>query len=211
MKALAILNGNIEDLGILIKQEKEFDFILSADGGTDYCLKASLIPDVVIGDLDSISEDTLKKINENQISVEKFPVKKDATDSELALDYLVHKGFNDITIVGATGNRMDHTLANIFLLDKLNDKGIKGRIIDENNTIYLVDNRLYLDKVENSFISIIPIADSGTTISLKGFEYELNKVQIDFGSTHGISNIIVEDKGYIEVHKGRCLLFVSKD
>ena len=69
LKALIILNGNIADLFLLKKIGKDSDFILCADGGTDYCLKASLMPDMVIGDLDSISKDSLKVIYDNNIPI----------------------------------------------------------------------------------------------------------------------------------------------
>lgn len=211
LKALIVLNGNILDLNALEKAGKESDFILCADGGTNYCLKASLMPDMVIGDLDSISKDSLKVIYDNNVPIEKFPIKKDATDSELSIDYLISKEVTDITLVGAIGNRMDHTLANILLLNKLHEKGIKGKIIDESNTIYLVDKELILTKEEDSFISVIPITNFGSTVTLKGLEYELNGVKINFGSTYGISNRIIGDEAYIIVHEGACLVFVSRD
>lgn len=211
LKALIVLNGNILDLNVLEKAGKESDFILCADGGTDHCLKASLMPDMIIGDLDSISKDSLKVIYDNKIPIEKFPVKKDATDSELSIDYLISKKFTDITLVGAMGNRMDHTLSNILLLSKLHEKGIKGKIIDESNTIYMVDEELVLTKEEDSYVSVIPITNLGAIITLKGFEYKLDKVKIKFGSTYGISNKIIGDKAHVIVHEGACLVFVSKD
>lgn len=211
MKALIVLNGKILDLNRLRVVGKEVDFILSADGGTNHCLQASLIPDLVVGDLDSISEESIQIIKKNGIPIEKFPVKKDKTDSELASDYVIDKGFKDITIMGAIGNRMDHTLANILLLTKLTEKGIKGRIIDGNNTIYLVEDELTLENQAGFYVSVIPITNSGILISLKGFEYELENTEIKFGSTLGISNRIVKNKGIVKVHKGRGLVIVSKD
>lgn len=211
LKALIVLNGNIIDLKRLKKLGQEYDFILSADGGTDHCIKSSLIPDLVIGDLDSISKDTLDIILKNDIPIKKFPIKKDETDAELSIDYLIKKGAKYVTLIGAIGSRMDHTLANIYLLTKLNKNGLKGKIVGKNNTIYLVDNELILTKKEGFFVSIIPITHKGITTSLKGFEYELEKVKIEFGSTHGISNRIAGEKGYITIHEGQCLAFVSKD
>lgn len=211
LKALIVLNGKIEDLNKLKRLGKESDFILCADGGTNYCLKASLIPDMVIGDLDSIFNDTLEQIKKHNIPIEKFPTKKDKTDAELSIDYLVREGFKDIILVGATGNRIDHTLANLLLLTKLNQKGINSRIVDNNNTIYIVDKELTLTKEEDTFLSIVPITNSGIIITLRGFEYELERVGIEFGSTFGISNRIREERGYILVHEGQCLVTVSKD
>lgn len=211
MKALIVLSGNITNLNILRQLGRECDFILSADGGTNYCIKASVMPNAVIGDLDSISREVLDIVYEKNIPVEKFPVKKDRTDSELAIDYLIQKEFKDITLIGAIGSRMDHTLANLLLLNKLHGKGIKGKIVAENNIIYLVDNELIVNKEEDFYLSVIPITNSGTLISLKGFEYELDNIRIGFGSTRGISNKIVKDKGIIKVHEGKCLISISRD
>lgn len=211
LKALIVLNGNIEDLNTLSKLGKKSDFILCADGGANYCFKASLIPDMIIGDLDSISRDSIRTVHENRIPIEKFPVKKDATDAELAVDYLISKGFRDLTIVGAIGNRMDHTLGNILLLSKLNQNKVVGRIVDQNNTIYLVEKELQLTKQKSSFVSLIPITNTGATITLKGFEYRLDKTKVSFGSTLGISNRLVDEQGHIFVHEGQCLAIISKD
>lgn len=211
MKALIVSNGVINDSNWLKEINKEFDFVLCADGGCNHCMKASIISDLVIGDLDSISLKTLDTIREKKIPIKKFPAKKNATDTELAMDFLISKGIMDITFVGVTGSRMDHTLANIFLLKKLYQKGCKGKVVDESNTIYLVDKELILSKEEGFYVSIIPLMNPGANISLDGFEYELDQVNINFGSTLGISNKIIEEKGYIKVHRGICLVCISKD
>lgn len=209
--AILISNGDIIELDRLKEMGNKSDFILSADGGTDYCLKASLMPNMVIGDLDSISKESLSLIREKKIPLAKFPTKKDATDTELSVDYLIQEGFKDITLVGSTGSRMDHTLGNIFLLNKLHKNGIKARIIDRTNEIYLVDDEIELEKEDKSFVSIIPISNTGAILTLEGFEYELKEHKISFSSTQGISNKIIENKGHIQVHEGICLVFISKD
>lgn len=211
MKALIIANGNIDDINILKGIEREYDFILAADGGTNYCIGASVLPDLIIGDLDSISSEILQISKTNNIPIEKFPAKKDSTDTELAIDYLVNKGYKDITLMGVIGSRMDHTLGNIFLLSKLMEKGVRGKIIDEHNVIYLVRDELTLSRQGNSFLSLIPITNSGIIISLKGFEYELDHKEVNFASTFCISNKIIEDRARIKIHKGKALVFISKD
>ena len=178
MKALIISNGDMKDINWLSEIAMDFDFILCADGGCNYCIEANILPDLVIGDLDSISIRTLDILNKEGIPVTKYPVKKNATDTELALDILIDKGIKDITFVGAIGSRMDHTLANILLLIKLHEKGCTGKIMDEKNTIYLVDKELILSKKEDSYVSVIPLWQKGVSISLKGFEYELKEYTV---------------------------------
>ncbi len=211
MKALLVSGGNIENIELIKKVADDMDFIICADGGTNYCLDANLVPDIIIGDLDSIEENSLKTIEYQKIPIVKFPVKKDNTDTELAIDYLIEKGFRDITILGALGTRMDHTLGNIFLLKKLRDKKVKGKIIDHHNIIYLVDNELKIKKQRNSYVSIIPITDNGIQVSLNGFEYPLSKAKLEFSSTLGISNEIKGSYGYIKIHSGIALVIISLD
>ena len=211
LRALLVLNGEIKDLCTLSRLGDEADFILCADGGANYCFQASLLPDRIIGDLDSISGQVFKEMKQNGIPIEQFPTKKDATDAELSIDYLIERGFKYITIVGAMGSRMDHTLGNVLLLNKMLQNNISGRIMDDNNIIYLVDNELKLEKDDGVYISLIPITDNGAVVTLEGFEYELNESRIDFASTLGISNRIVEKQGHILVHRGRCLIILSRD
>lgn len=210
MRGLVISSGKIEDLKLLKALVDKNDFILCADGGIDHIKKIDKIPDLAIGDFDSISKEGLDFINSNNIKVEKFPKMKDMTDTELAIDNLIERGFKDITITGVTGSRIDHTMANILLLKRLKKEGINAKIVDDNNIIYFVDDFLRLKKTPN-YISIIPINYEGVSISLKEFLYPLDKKYIPFGSTLGISNEIKGEFGTIELHKGEVLVFESRD
>lgn len=211
LKALLILNGEKVSSDTMFKLKDESDFILSADGGTDYCIKLGIIPDLVIGDLDSISHRTMDILREQKVPINRFPIKKNKTDSQLSIEFLMDMGAAEITIVGAIGSRMDHSLANILLLKSIKDRGVKGKIVDSNNIIFLVDDELVIDRMDGYFVSIVPTQAEGIRVSLKGFEYELSETKIDFASTHGVSNIIKYTRGYVKVHEGECLVFISKD
>lgn len=211
MKGLVISSGTINNYSILDSMVEEVNFIVCADGGMDHLMKINRLPDLVLGDLDSISEQALDYINKNKIAIQKYPSIKDATDTALAMEYLVDEGFRDITLIGVTGTRQDHTIANVLLLNTLYDKGVKGKIVDDNNVIYLIDDYLELKYQEGSYVSIVPITDNGIEVSLEGFYYNLNNEKIKFGSTYGISNKITNDYGKIKIHSGRALVFISKD
>lgn len=211
MKGLIISNGEISDLNILKSVAMDVDFIVCADGGADYITKININPDLVVGDLDSISSSTLQLIESENIEIQRYNPHKDATDTELATEYLVEKGFKKIVFMGVTGSRIDHTLGNIFILDKLLKRGIKGVIIDEKNKVYITDSDLYVCREEGTFVSVIPITSNGAKVTLKGFEYETDRVEFNFSSTLGISNRVVEKSGYIKVENGTCLVIISKD
>lgn len=211
MKGLIVSSGTILNYEILKSLVEDANFIICADGGMDHLLKIRKEPNLLVGDLDSISQESLKFIKEKNIPTMKFPVMKDSTDTGIAMEYLIDKEYSEITLIGVTGTRLDHTLANIHLLNTLLEKGIKGKIVDDNNIIYLIDEKLEIESVKDRYLSIIPISVDGIIISLEGFLYNLDKKFIDFGSTHCISNKIVAERGIIQIHSGKALLFLSKD
>lgn len=211
MKGLIISSGCIGDYDKLKKEIERSDFIICADGGIDNLLKLNIKPDLVLGDLDSTSETGLNYIKEKAIKVNLFPSIKDDTDTALAVEYLLDKEFDEITLMGVTGTRLDHTMANILLLNTLLEKGVKGKIIDDNNIIQLIDDELMVEYKENSYVSIIPITEDGIIVSLEGFYYNLCKEKIEFASSYGISNKIIKDYGKIKIHSGKALVFISND
>lgn len=211
MKGLIVASGEIKNLNILKNVAKSADYIICADGGANYMAKVNINPDLIIGDLDSIDKETFDLFEREDIKFARFPEKKDFTDAELAVEFLVDKSADEVVLMGATGTRLDHTMANILLLYKLLKKGIKGQIISEKNTIYITDDILKLTRKDNTFVSVIPINDEGAKITLKGFEYETYEKKFDFLSTYGISNRIVEKKGIIEVKDGVCIVMESRD
>lgn len=211
MKGLIISGGNVSDYKLLEELSINVDFILCADGGIRHAIAIKRNPDAVIGDLDSTRDEDLEYISKNSIPVIKYPVEKDETDTELAINYLIRRGYRDITLTGVTGSRMDHSLANIFLLDRLMTNGISGRIVDGHNTIYMADKGLSLFRKEGHYVSILPINSDGVTVSLKGFYYPLENEKIEFGSTLGISNKIIDCIGIVEIISGIALVIESID
>lgn len=211
MKALVVSSGSITDYELLISLAKDIDFVLCADGGLRHLMSINLKPDLIIGDLDSIDEVGKKYINKYHIPIHKFPSEKDETDTELAIIYLMDKGYKDITLTGVTGSRMDHTLANIFLLKRLCKNNIKGKIVDNYNTVYYANDKLVLNRKEGYYTSIIPVTETGVRVTLTGFYYPLKNHLIEFGSSLGVSNRIIDDFGIIDISEGECLVIVSKD
>ncbi|MFA5525097.1 MAG: thiamine diphosphokinase, partial [Tissierellales bacterium] len=143
------------------------------------------------------------------VEFEKHSVHKDKSDTELAIDYAIDKCANDIVLLGVTGSRLDHTIANISVLYKLAKQNINAVIIDSHNEIYLIKDRLKLSNKDNHFVSIIPLTDSRVT--LRGFEYETHSMDFQVGTSLGISNLIKDKEGEIEINSGVCLVIRSKD
>lgn len=210
-KGLIIASGSIENLDLLEKEIHDHDYVICADGGIRYVYGLNVKIDAIIGDLDSVDDRFPAYIKENKTLLVKHPREKNDTDTELALKYLIEKGYDYITLVGATGTRMDHTLANIMLLIRYSTDKVKVRLIDGNNTIYFTNDYLKLYRKDNHYLSIIPATRPGVTVSLKGFYYSLENNHIEFGTSLGISNKIIDYTGEIHIITGEALVFESRD
>ena len=211
MSALIIGSGSNIDIEKFESENLNIDYVICADGGLEKAENLKLIPNIIIGDLDSVNKIVLKKYLDMNIELIKYPAEKNYTDMELAIEYAVEKQFKDIVLIGASGSRLDHTMANIMLIERYFKIGIKIKIIDNNNYIQIVTSNMVINNKKDYYVSIVPITDIIVGITLVGFKYPLNDVNVKRGSTLCISNQITSDKGNIILQSGTALVFISKD
>lgn len=208
----ALIVGNGEETAKSIIEKLKYDYIICADGGLEKVSNYGIVPDIIIGDFDSVDANVLKQY-ENRVLIEKFPSEKDFTDMELAVEFAVSKGYNNIILTGASGTRLDHTLGNIMLMEKYYKEGVNISIIDNNNEMKIISDNaeLFIEYKEGYYISIIPITEYIQGLYLEGFKYNLNNVNVQRGSTLCISNQIKDNKGRITLRKGNAIVIISKD
>lgn len=208
----ALIVGNGEEVHKSIIENLKYDYVICADGGLEKVKNYGITPDIIIGDFDSVALNVLKQY-ENKIPVEKFPSEKDFTDMELAVEFAVSKGYNNIILTGASGTRLDHTLGNILLMEKYYKDGVNISIIDNNNEIKIISDNaeLFIEYKEGYYISIIPVTEYIQGLYLEGFKYNLDNVNVQRGSTLCISNQIKDNKGRITLRKGTAIVIISKD
>lgn len=212
-KALLILNGELKnsfDLENLIKS-KNYDYIICCDGGFNHLYKDEKLivePHYIVGDLDSVDKDLLDKFDD--IEIKRFKSEKDETDTELAILLCESLKCKEIDLVGALGNRIDHTISNINILYYIRKLNIYPRILSGSETIYLIkDENVSFNIKKYSTVSIIPINGDLKNLTLKGFKYDVCNINIDFSSPIGMSNIIKSDKVFIEIKNGSLLFIVN--
>jgi len=211
MKYIIIGSGSIENDDLLTQVLARADRIVCADGGTGYLAENKIIPDMVIGDFDSIKDNARAFIQKNSIPVLKYPVKKDASDTELAVLWAMENRASEIIMMGTTGTRLDHTLANLFLMKKIALTGIRCRIIDDHNEIFPVLDTLTLKGKPGELLSIIPASEKVEGVTLTGVEYPLENAEISMGSSLGISNCFTRETATIKIKKGFLLVTKSRD
>ncbi|RCW51421.1 MULTISPECIES: thiamine diphosphokinase [unclassified Halanaerobium] len=213
-KAFVFLNGifNFSQKKILtIVESCENKLIIAVDGGADILYEAGIVPDVIIGDLDSISEQVFNNFRDNdRVKVVKFPVEKDKTDSELAVDYCRENGIKEILIFAALGGRIDQELGNINLLEYIADFNIEGRIIEENLEIGIITDKKIFKDNSGDELSLIPQTDSVDAVYISGCKYNVENQCFIRSRTRGISNEIIEKEAKVEVGIGILIYILRK-
>ncbi len=195
-----------------LQHVNEEDLLIAADRGAWFAVQHGLKPHMALGDFDSISEEQFQTIQEASRQVNACdPIKKDLTDTEMAFEYALQSGVQSIVLLGATGTRMDHTLANIHLLNKADKHGVEARIIDEHNEIRMIRQRSVIHRGPYSYISLLPLSEQVTGITLSGFRYPLQDAVLTIGESLGISNEFAADNGTIDLKSGKLLVIQSKD
>ncbi len=211
MRAVIITNGFISSYSYLRELINLNDLIICADGGSEHALKAGITPNVIVGDFDSASPETVAVFKEQDIPFIEYPTVKDKTDTELAIDYAVAKGYNEILLLGGFGSRVDHTLANIMLLASLAQKGIKVWAVDENNDLYVCLDNVEILGEPGDYVSLIPLTAEVIGVTTHNLAYKLENATLSLGSTLPLSNRLSQTKGIVEIKDGILLVIKAKD
>ncbi len=213
MSTLIVTGGNINTEFLKETLEKtEFETIIAADKGLEALNKINVMPNYIIGDFDSVNKTTLNQYKDKNIEITYLKPEKDFTDTHMAIKLAIEKRAKHITIIGATGTRMDHTLANIHILNETLQNNVPTEIINENNRIMLINRKAKLIKNTNyKYVSIIPLTTKITGVTLKGFKYNIENTTINLGESIGVSNEQIEQEALIEIKEGIAILIYSKD
>lgn len=186
------------------------DFIIAADRGGLVLVNHKIIPQLALGDFDSVNKREFQKIQKYARKLYRFKVEKDQTDLEIAIDEAVELKPKEIRIYGASGTRLDHTLAAMQLLEKYSEENILIRVIDKNNEIILASKKYKTAKSKHKYLSLLPVTEKAI-VSLESFRYPVSHKHFLRGTTLGISNEIIGAEGKVTVHKGKILIIKSLD
>lgn len=194
---------------------QEFNIVIAVDSGL-VTARELLIPiHYIVGDFDSVPRELIEyyRAQETAVVIKEYNPMKDLTDTHIAIDLSMELKCDELVILGATGSRMDHMLANIHLLYLPLNKNIKASIIDEHNKIYLINQNMTIEKskLHGPYISLIPFTEEVTEVTLKGFKYPLVKHTMHIGDSLGVSNEVVSERADIELKQGTLVVIEAKD
>ncbi len=205
-RILIFANGdlpNLEKARALICAD---DFILCADGGTRHALALGLTPDLVIGDMDSLTKDERRKIEDAGVEMVEFPRDKNETDLELALQYALDKNPEAILVIAALGGRLDQTLGNISLLSDSRLSALDCRLDDGTEEIFFCRDQAEVEGRSDDLVSLIPWQGKVEGIETQNLKWPLFEETLYPEKTRGISNEMSDAVASVKIKSGLLLI-----
>lgn len=183
----------------------EDDLLIAVDGGFDSLMKAGYTPDVLIGDLDSVTMEIPESVK-----VLKYRKEKDETDMFLAYRIGARCDYTDFVILGGTGGRLDHTYANLSILLYAKEHGHNITMIDEKSMIICIKNEsVRLSGNPGSYLSVFAAGGKAYGVTIKGAKYEVEDVNLSPAFPLGVSNEFADTDAYISVEDGALLIIAE--
>lgn len=207
MRAVIFANGNLTRPANPLAELRSEDLIIAADGGAYHCQALGLTPDVLIGDLDSITKEVRENLSRLGTQLILYPRDKDETDLELALRFAVDHNAEEILLLGILGGRLDQTLANLLLLSRPEWQPARLMVADGPDFALLIrpGSPLTLRAQTGDIVSLIPLTRTVTGVSTEGLRWSLQDATLEFGSTLGISNETTQEIARVEIKTGQLL------
>lgn len=214
-RVLIITGGKIEEAFVLeYLRQQEFELIIAADSGIEFLYRNQIRPDILVGDFDSADREIVEYYRRNpKVEFREFQPEKDDTDTEIAMLLAIEKGATAIHLLGATGSRLDHMIANVLLLGLAAEKGIEAYLLDVQNRVRLIRERTVLRREDQygDYVSLIPFMGEVTGLTLEGFKYPLCDYTMKGFHSLGISNEIAEPEAVITMETGWLILVEARD
>ena len=188
------------------------DLRIAADGGLRLAQGLNLLPDILIGDFDSLTEQEVQQMQAQGVRVLRYPARKDETDLELALQVACEQAVEEIVVLGALGARWDQTLANLLLPAYGRFRHVPIVLVDGQHEIFAINappiRRLALRGSIGDTLSLIPVGGNVRGVVLQGVEYPLERAELHFGATRGLSNVFLTETVPLEIGEGSLLTVV---
>lgn len=195
------LGGICRDTPSLRKIIPSQYYAVAADSGMIHFNMLGIVPDMLVGDLDSISDSLLEQTRNEHIPIEQYQSKKNQTDSEIAVQKALSGGCDSLLFLGAFGSRLDHMLSNQMMAVSLASRGIRVILTDGVTFFHTItgENSPFEFSIrdlreEEDVLSLVPMRGETVRVTLEGFEYPLDRETILFGSTRMVSNTVPSEK-----------------
>ncbi len=210
MKTVIISSGAINSYDYMKDVISKADYIICADGGMRHAFHMNIVPNLIIGDLDSAAIEHIQHFRSCGVQFLEYDADKDKTDTQICLEHAL-KLASEIILIGSLGTRIDHSIANISLLKLALDTKVPASIMDEKNTIYMTNGTLSISGKKGEYLSLIPISERVEGVCCSGVMYPLEEAEMVIGNPYGVSNRFENDTALISITKGYLLVIKSRD
>lgn len=206
-KCVIFSGGKIDDdFSFIDSEEVNKSFVICADSGYLYAKKIGIVPDIIIGDYDSLGY-IPEEVNEKLV----FPVEKDDTDLMLAVKEALKRGYSTVDIYGAFGGRFDHMYANVQTLSYLAENNAVGTLLSVNETVTLINPGEYEYAYKPGYsLSLFSYTDKAEGLTIDGTMYTAENIVLTNNFPLGTSNIITDKKAKITFKSGKLIVIQSK-
>lgn len=189
------------------------DLIVAADGGARWIEEQGAVPGLIVGDLDSLDAAIAERLATAGSRIERHPVDKDASDTELATGAALAAGANRVVILGAMrGPRLDHELANLLLLADPSLAGHDVRIVRGPTQVRAIagGETLALEGRVGDTVSLLPVGGDAIGVTTRGLRYPLDGETLSLGASRGLSNEVEEMPASVRLEIGSLLVVETR-
>lgn len=177
-------------------------YVIAADSGLEHAMSVGRSVDLVVGDMDSVRPLVLESAIRAGVMAERHPAAKDQTDIELALDRALDMGASRVDVVGGSGDRLDHFLANVLLLASPRYEAMNVRAFMGSACVDVVRESLEFQGNRGDLVTLLPVSGVVEGATTGGLLYRLEGDTLMFGSTRGVSNKMSEPTAWVSVGSG---------
>jgi thiamine pyrophosphokinase len=203
----AVVAGSRSYEGLDLEALAGADLLVAADGGAEALAYAGMVPTVLIGDMDSVTDQTRQACEDRGIEVVRLCTNKNETDTEAALRLVVDRGADEITIHGALGGpRLDHLLGNILLLSASWLDNVAVRMVDDRHEVFLVRGDVVFGGEPGDLVSLLPLTTEVKKVRTSGLSYPLAGESLFMSSTRSISNSMTGHEARVAHREGILLV-----
>jgi thiamine pyrophosphokinase len=207
LRAAIFLNGSSDSPGLIRHIAGSADLVVAADGGARYALEAGVVPDLVVGDMDSLGEDLSREVERRGALLERYPVRKDKMDGHLAVLAARERGATAVDLLCALGGGLGALFAAPHILLAAERIGLHSTVVADRGRIFVVEagSRTVQGRPQDS-ISVFPLSGPATGVTLEGMEYPLENAGLAPGDTLGFHNELVGTEARVSVGQGVLLV-----
>jgi thiamine pyrophosphokinase len=204
-----VVGGSPPHPGVVAQLPAE-RFVVVADSGLEHAHRLGLAVDLVVGDLDSVSEAALAAAHDDGVAVERHPVAKEATDTALAVAAAMARGAGHIVVVAGGGDRLDHVLATLLLLPEPAGAGaaVEAWVGQAHVVALRGPAQAKLDGETGAVLSLLPLGGAAEGVATEGLRFPLHGERLPAATTRGVSNEFLGGAALVSLERGALLVIV---